>query len=335
MKSMIASSLLLCAGLGAQATTVELHTQSDVAVVANAGSKTAHDSVAKNTKIKNLRVHANLSSSNNYYMSVTSLAYPNGSGRGVNIIERGYCRGKTTDTGGTSSSLASTGAKIGSHSYLMIVKGKPGTKGHITWTWHSKGALGANMTGELDIGNDNTVEFKGKANEALFKKYPVTLGSTPLVIKITTHGTLVGTNAYSDWVNYFADYFINFVPDETTKTSFAIYGSSCGPVLTGNATTVSGAHQIKLTMVSGFPNAFAISAIGNQQLNLPLGGGCSLLSNALTLALLKSDATGMATESYKIPSTSKMMSYHQFLPIQLQGANLILKASNGLNFVAK
>jgi hypothetical protein len=100
------------------------------------------------------------------YASIPVLGYVNGVGTGANLLERGYCRGSKSVIGGTSSSTSKAGAVQGAHSYILKVIGAKGTAGSVYVNWHTKAVLGATVSGTVDIGNDNSVEFTGKANVA-------------------------------------------------------------------------------------------------------------------------------------------------------------------------
>jgi hypothetical protein len=217
----------------------------------------------------------------------------------------------------------------GAHSYILKVIGAKGTAGSVYVNWHTKAVLGATVSGTVDIGNDNSVEFTGKANVAERKNFPMVLGSTPLEIKITLDAKVQGTGNYADYVNYFIDCFIGFTVDQTTTCTVTPYGQGCGPVLSGGSQLVGNDHVVLLKCTGGFPNGWAIPTIGTRSINLPLPGNCSLLSNALVLTLLKSDNAGVTSETFKIRSTDLVKSYHQFLPIDLFNNQLVLKTSNG------
>ena len=77
-------------------------------------------------------------------------------------------------------------------------------------------------------------------------------------------------------------------------------------------------------------NGFALSFVGTNKLNLPFGGGCTLLANAVVITVLKTDAKGDALESWKVPLTEVVQSYHQVLPVGIKGKDLVIKASNGV-----
>ena len=340
MRSLTLAALFLALPAAAQSTTtLELWTASDISAFATDGTTTDFETVAKNTQLfgatKGINLWPKVSVSKVSYSSIPVLAYTNYAGTGVNLMERGYCRGAKTVMGGSSNSTSKANVVQGPHTYIIKVKGTKGTPGAVYVNWHSKAELGAKISGTVDIGNDNSVEYVGKANVADRKSFPMVLGSKPLEIKVTIDGSVQGTGKYEDWVNYFVDCFIGFTEDKTTKCTLTPYGKGCGPVLQGGSQLIGNDHVVQLKCTSGFPNGWAIHTIGTQAINLQLPGNCSLLSNAVVLTLLKSDNTGMTSESFKIRSTNVLTSYHQFLPIDVFNNQLILKASNGIKLECK
>lgn len=326
-----------------QEPTKELYTLSDVAVLASAGGKTAHDAVAAKTQILGstpygwspLSIKAYLSDSATYYQSHSTTAYPSSSAVGCLVMERGYCRGKATEFGGTSAALNPAGAILGPHSFLLVIKGKAGTKGTLSVSWHSKADPVASATGHVDIGNDSSIEYAGLSNTAERKEFPVTLGANPLEVKIQTHTSLTGTGVYADWVDLFIDCSVYFTEDKSTTCTLTPYGAGCGPQLAGGSVAVGNNHVISLMLTGGYANGFALSFVGTQALNLPIGGGCSLLSNAVVVSVLKTDAKGECLETWKVPLTKLATAYHQMLPIGIKGNDLVFSASNGMKLECK
>ena len=338
------ASLFLAAAaaapLGAQnAPTIELYTDSAVAAFATDGTTTDFETVPAKTQLfgatKGINMWPKVSSSGKAYASIPVLAYTNHAGTGVNLLERGYCRGGKGVAGGTSSSTSKTSIKQGPHSYIVRIVGQKGTAGAVYVSWHSKAVLGAKIGGTVDIGNDNSVEYTGKANVAERKTFPYVLGSKPLEIKVTIDGSVQGTGKYDDYVNYFVDCFVGFTVDRTTKCTLTPYGKGCGPTLQGGSQLIGNDHVVQLKCTGGFANGWALHIIGTQAIKLSLPGNCDLLSNALVLTLIKADNSGTSSESFKIRSTDRVTSYHQFLPMDVFNNQLILKASNGIKLECK
>ena len=334
---LVAALLAAPAALFAQDPQVSLQTATDVAALTTLGSQTDFKVVPRNTPIPsvsksvNLKVH--LDNKAGGYTTIYTMAYPNYAGTGVNVMERGYMRGLKGDQGGTSASAQAGGARLGAHSYLMTVTGNPGTLGRFVMSWHSKGELGASMKGAFDIGDDNQVEWSGggTGTVALRREFPMSIPkSGRIVVRLTTEGVAPGSGSYQDWVNYFTDFFVSYLPDKSTKCTATKYGTGCGPTLTPLVVTGQNNHVVNLMLAGAYPNAFALSFIGTQSLNIPLGGGCTLLANGVVIKVHQTDAKGEALESWKIPLTEIIRSHHQFLPLDLQGANLVFKATNGV-----
>jgi hypothetical protein len=279
MRSPLLASLfaiLPAATLVAQSSVqVELWTDSAVSAIASDGTTTDFEMVPAKTQLVGAAGRVNLwpkvSNSGVSYASIPVLGYVNGVGTGANLLERGYCRGSKSVIGGTSSSTSKAGAVQGAHSYILKVIGAKGTAGSVYVNWHTKAVLGATVSGTVDIGNDNSVEFTGKANVAERKNFPMVLGSTPLEIKITLDAKVQGTGNYADYVNYFIDCFIGFTVDQTTTCTVTPYGQGCGPVLSGGSQLVGrprGTADIRRHQAVGRPQALARQAVDLRSLPL-------------------------------------------------------------------
>lgn len=332
------AALATLTGLAAQTPVITLETATDVAVLAKTAGLQDHKAVPPNTPIpggtKSLNLIARVQK-DKFYASATTLAYPQPMGQSVAILERGYARGdqQLGDAAGTSASPQAAGAVFGAHSFLMKIQAPPGTKGTVSVSWHHKGDLGAWAKGSVDIGDDANPEWSGggPGHDAFVKRFPAAVDKNGLlVVRLTTEAQAPGSGNTADWVNYFIDLFVGFAPESAATCTITPYGSGCGPVLAGGAVTTGGRHVITLLMTGGFPNSFALALTGTQALNLSLGGGCYLLSNGVAVALLPTDAQGDATQVWKVPVSLPGRSFHQFLPIALQGQSLVLQASNGL-----
>ncbi|MEZ5988042.1 MAG: hypothetical protein R3F30_02745 [Planctomycetota bacterium] len=344
MKSTITllAGALLVAPLAAQTTNVQatVKTLTPVAVLSQVGTTQKFEGWAANTNIGkspySMNMVQSISASPEYASSIC-LAYPQYYGNSVAILERGYARGATTTTGGTSASASATGAGWGAHSFLITITGPANTAGELSVSWHSKeDPTTTSIQGWIDIGNDNSVEWNPKGTMADRRTWKMTLGASPVVVKVTVQGIARGTGNALDYQDYFTDCFVGFFEDQTTTVSVTSYGAGCGgAALNGSSVLVGQEHVFTLKCTGGFANAWAISAVGNAQLGLPLPGGCSLLSNAVVLTLLKADAQGVSGEIFKSRSTKAFTSYHQYLPIDLVGNTLVLRATNGLKVVSQ
>ena len=103
--------------------------------------------------------------------------------------------------------------------------------------------------------------------------------------------------------------------------------SSCGPQLTVTFRPLGGGNQrLDLTATGLHPNAITILAFGDQQVNVPLGGGCLLLQNVIWNEIHMSDATG---------SFSWGRSWPQSVPgaYYMQMGSLVVNASNQLELL--
>jgi hypothetical protein len=323
---------LLGAPILAQTATVRLATHTDVAVVAAAGGQSDHEVIAAGTAIPGVgtvSLRASVDPVGDPYAGFITIAYPQIGGLSVAVLERGYARGTARESGGTSASLLAAGATTGPHEFLMTIAAAPGTPGTLRISWNAQAELGATVSGAIDVGNDGSFEWTGGAGTrgAIL---PMTVGAQPTAVRIVTDGAAAGTGSSADWVNYFADLFVRFDEDVATTCTFTGYGTSCGPTLAGSAQTVGTEHVVTMTMRNGFAGALALAFAGDQRLALGFGGGCSLLCNATIATVVSIDATGTAQETYRLPYTTIGRAWFQMLPVTLQGQNLVITASNGV-----
>lgn len=323
--------VLSCGAVTAQGVQVSVAADSAVGVVAQVGAQAAHDAVAPGTAIgrypQNLDLSARIQAPE--YASSVTLSYPQPAGSSVAILHRSYARGAATTHAGTSSAAAPTGAGQGACSFLVTVTGAPGTTGDLVLSWHGSADAGCRMNGALDVGADGTVEWTGGVGY-LGHRARVTLGSSPLVARVTIDGEARGTGNSADFVDVFVDCFVRFEVDQTSSCNFSIYGQSCGPVLTGAAQTINGRHVLTMSLAGGFPNAQVLAIAGDQQLALPLGLQCFLHSNLEYAQVLSTNGAGAAQDVHSIPSTATGTLYFQMLPIDVQGGQVVLRATNGV-----
>lgn len=116
------------------------------------------------------------------------------------------------------------------------------------------------------------------------------------------------------------------------KCAVTPYGQGCGPKLDAGVSKVGNNNVVAWKLSGGFKNSFAINVIGTQALDLKLGGGCSLLSNALVLTIVQTDANGAWSDSDVLP-LHNLQTFHQMLPFELRGQNIVLQATNGQKLV--
>lgn len=331
MRSLPILIALSCSAVTAQGVQVSVAADSPVGVVANVGAQSVHDGVPAGTAIgrypQNLDLSARIQTPE--YASSVTLSYPQPAGSSVAILHRSYARGATTTHAGTSGSASPAGATQGACSFLVTVTGAAGTTGDLVLSWHASADAGCRMNGALDVGADGSVEWTGGVGY-LSHRARVTLGSQPLVARVTLDGQAVGTGVNADFVDVFVDCFVRFEVDQTSSCNFSIYGQSCGPVLTGAAQTVNGRHVLTMSLAGGFPNAQVLAIAGDQQLALPLGLQCLLLSNVEYAQVLSTNGAGAAQDVHSIPATSTGTLFFQMLPIDVQGGQLILRATNGV-----
>jgi len=308
-----------------------------LAVVARASSQSAYDSAAKDATFKPsrpLRASARVQPPNGSYSGSTTIAQVSSFVAMGSVFERHYARGAVTDGGGTSASASANGATKGPHSVLLTFAGAPSTKGRVVVSFRANVQYGTNKSlnkGAVDIGNDNSVEWSGggSGSQAVTKEFPASLDKNGgLAVRLTTESAVFGTGDPRDFVNCWSELYVTFKAADQGKCTVQPYGKGCGPKLDAAVATISNNNVVVWKLTGGFKNGFAVNIVGTQALNLQLGGGCSLLANAVVLTLVKTDANGEWKNSDIVPMRN-FTSYHQSLPIDVVNNTLILKASNG------
>lgn len=246
----------------------------------------------------------------------------------MNFWERASVRGATTDSAGSSASTSAAGATFGAHAILCTFRNAPGTAGRIRLSFRASAAATGTTGVALDIGNDGTVELQSATS--VLQDFPFTFGASGAVtVRLASECRTDGDGA-GNWMASWTEAWIGFQPDLTATCTLTSYGQGCGPVATGSE-MVMGTNRVLTMLVTGcFPNAPVIAVAGTQQLNVPLPGGCALLSNGTNISIVGADANGVATESWVVPATAVGTSWHQFVPIDLQNGLLVITASNGV-----
>ncbi|MEZ6035973.1 MAG: hypothetical protein R3F29_00740 [Planctomycetota bacterium] len=269
------------------------------------------------------------------YLSATTIVYPTLSyqgGAGFNFFERANVRGSVQDEAGTSASAVATGATFGSHEVLATFSAAPGTVGHVKVSWRNNATtVGASGTtgARVDVGDDGVFEVDQAAAGEF--SIPFTFGASGQVVVRVGNECRSRGDGTSATVYTWTEMWVGFQPDLTATCTFTNYGQGCAGVqAAGNELVVGNTRTIFMLATGCYPGSPAIVAIGSQQLALPLLNGCSLLSNAESLALVAADGAGNATASWSIPVTVVGTTFVQFLPIADVGGLLAIRASNGV-----
>jgi hypothetical protein len=107
-------------------------------------------------------------------------------------------------------------------------------------------------------------------------------------------------------------------------------GESCGPNLAVTFTPIGGGNnRIDLLATGLHPNAITVLAFGDQPWNVPLGGGCLLLHNAIWSELHVSSSTGSFGWGRSWPVTVPGSYYMQFASVILDAQdNLVVRSTN-------
>ncbi|MBK8979916.1 MAG: hypothetical protein IPM29_28800 [Planctomycetes bacterium] len=335
-RSVTALIALVSPGL-AQQTTVVARTDGDVAVLAQGGGQSDFDHVPPGTPIGTGSLILDLSAridiaTPRTYLSAMTFAYPTQpylDGIGVNFFERAYARGLTTDLCGTSASPASNGAQTGSHALLLTFANVPGTRGKVMLSFRASPGTTGTVGATLDIGNDGTLELR-TAQAGSFE-FPVTMPSSgTLDVRVGNECHVTGSGNVADFQSCWTEIWAGFRPDRTASCTIASYGQGCGPLASATEAVVGTSRVVTFLVTGAFPRDPVIAVTGSGPLNLPLPGGCSLLSTVEVAVLVTADAAGLATHTMVVPATLTGTTHHQFAPVTLQGQNLVLTTSNGI-----
>jgi hypothetical protein len=334
---LLAASLLIPLPAAAQITgTMKL--DSDAGVYASAGNQDDFDADATGTPVPpsqwTWRLGAQASSgSGATAISASQSVWGNcRATNGGNMGMTGLLRGTPSDTTHLTPSTSKNGTP-GAIAFLGEMQGPANRTGVLRLSWQTLFKYSATAQATVDVDNDSTIDWTGTDTQGGVKgtDLPAAFDANgKLVFRITMSGSMAGAGqfVYSSVYTRLAWSFVEPINASCTVTA---YGQGCqGVQATGVVTPFPNHHLISLQVTGGFPNGFVVETVGNQSMNLPLLGSCALLSNALVLLVRQADAQGSYSHSYQVSKFTGSMSYHQYLPIELQGNALVIKASNGL-----
>lgn len=340
LATLLAASPLLAQ---TQSITTDLRLLSPAGALATAGSNSDFQSSPANTVIGpspwtwRLRASATSGSGATGLSASSSMwAVRNYDNNGVQMGMTGLTRGGKTEKGLFIPGTSKTG-KPGAISFLVTFTGKPASKGAIQLTWQSLLQYGTGtVAATADLGNDNSVEWSGGDLKGSIKtvNLPVTFDSNgKAVLKLTMDGTTTGAGQFT-YSSLYGRLTAKFIDSNAGKCTVTAYSSGCaGAQVAAGVLSIGNNHVVNLKMTGGYPNAYVVEAVGNQQTNLTLPGNCSLLCNAVVILVHGTDAKGEYSTTHQISKYTALTAYHQFLPIDLQNGQLVVKATNGLKIV--
>ncbi len=327
-----------------QSITTDLKLLSAAGALATAGSSSDFQSAPANTVIGpspwtwRLRASATQGSGATGLSASSSMwAVRNTDNNGIQMGMTGLTRGGNTEKGLFIPDTSKNG-KPGAISFLMTLTGTANSQGAIQLTWQSLLQYGTGtVAASADIGNDNSVEWSGGDIKGSIKtaNLPVTFDSNgKIVVKLTMDGTTTGAGQFT-YSSLYGRLTAKFIDQNAGKCTATAYGSGCGGAqVAAGVLSLGNNHVINLKMTGGFPNAYVVEAVGNQQTTLTLPGNCSLLCNAVVVLVHATNAQGEYSTAHQISKYTAMTAYHQFLPIDLQNGQLVIKATNGLKIVS-
>ena len=225
--------------------------------------------------------------------TLSTYGYVNG--QGVTVVGlSGLARGTKSDTAYMTPTTTAPG-QPGALEFVMRLKSSPSSEGALPVSWQSLLKNNATAAASVDVDDDKTVEWTGGDTGGSFK-------SAIIPVAFDAKGELLA------------------------RLTLA------GPVLGAGQYLYSSTYgRLDVRFIDA--NAFALEAIGNAQQSIPLPGGCTLLSNAISILVHKTDANGELQIARKVSTFRNLSTLHQFLPLTLKGKDLALRASNGLRIV--
>jgi hypothetical protein len=327
----------------AQSVTTDFKLLSAAGALATAGSNSDFDSSPANTAIGpstwtwRLQASANgTSGGSSVATSMSMWATRNNDNNGVQLGMTGLTRGGSTEQGRFLPSI-NQNAQPGPIDFLMTMTGTPSAQGAIQVTWQSLLKGTATVAASIDIGNDNSAEWQGGDVQASIKsaQLPVAFDAQgKIVVKLSLDGTITGAGPFV-YSNVYGRLTARFMDASAGKCTITPYGSGCGgAAVAASVLPIGNDHVISLKLTGGFANAFVVEAVGTQAISLPLPAGCSLLCNAQTVLVHPTNAQGEYATTHKVSKFVAITAYHQFLPVDMQGNQLVLRASNGLKIVS-
>lgn len=337
VSSVLAAVALVSLPATAQSSNV-MRLDTDAGQFATAGGQSDFSSSPKNSQIPpirwtwRLRAQVTKGSGASALSAMQSIWANADTVNGGSMGMSGLARGTSKELTHTTPSLQKTG-KPGAIGFLARMNGQKNLKGVIRVSWQTLFKGQAASTSTIDIGNNKVIEWTGKdtGGGVASVDLPAAFDNNgDLVLRITLGGSMqaVGQFVYS---SIYSRLTWKFVQPKTASCKITSYGKGCqGVSATGVVTNFPNHHLISLKVAGGFKNSHVLETVGNNTLNLPLPGGCSLLSNALVILLHKTDANGEYQHDYTVSKFQSSLSFHQYLPIEFVGNKLVIKASNGL-----
>jgi hypothetical protein len=334
----LVAGLAIASAAFSQQTTHHTQTLGPVATLVTTPGQAVLDFVAAGTPVGSGPQSLNLSTriDQGTYVSSTTIAYPtlpHDDGIGLNFFERAYARGATTDACGTASATGAAGAQLGPHSLLLTFADVPGTRGKLIFQFRASAGTTGTVGAALDIGNDGNFEVQAGAATTL--EFSLTIPSSgALLVRVDNECHVAGAGS-SSFQSCWTELWVGFRPDRTATCTISNYGQGCGPAATGTDTVIGSNRVLTVLITSAFPQEPVIAITGANRIQLPLPGGCALLSSLDVAQLVVADANGLATHSMVMPATLVGTSFHQFVPVRLQGQNLVIQTSEGVQVACR
>lgn len=321
-------------------TTLSIVTDGPFGAGAAAGAQSAVDGIPTGSTVggfpNNLSLRGRVDLPTGAYASSTTLAYPTqpyAGGAGLNFFERAYARGTSAEQSGSVASAAGPVGAFGPHALLATFQAAPGTVGKIVFSYRVGPYATSTTSGSIDVGNDGTVEASG-AGASTSQEVPFTFGPSGSVdVRITNECHVTGTGNVQDFAYAWTEIWVGFRPDLNATCTISSIGQGCNGLSESASETTAGANRVLNFVLSGAaPGSVAISMFGSTQLGLALPGaaGCTLLTNADVFGLVTVGATGIGVDTLVIPMTTTGRVYHQYLPLDVVGGNLVLATTNAI-----
>lgn len=337
-KLIVAASLSLVAPVAAQTLNAELRAATNVGVFAKTSTATDYEFLKQDTLIApSAKVQAMVMGA-----SATTAATLNPITGGIAVIvtEQGAAGGHDhqTSSAGTSPSNDPRAFRPGPHSFLLRVLLRADAQAKVMIGFEGKvSSTGAAAGVAVDIGDDNSVEFKQAADGlSHHQNFTAKAGNRGLMIRITTNGLVeqkgMGMSSYS------AALKVAVLADTSGggRCVFTSYGHGCGPELGGAELHSEKGTLVAFKTIHAHPNGIGAFVLGNQRAELQFAGTrCYLLVIPVLLLPHAVDEQGHSVQMFPLPVRLEARIQTQDVLFYRADRGFHVESTNGVELACK
>ncbi len=238
-----------------------------------------------------------------------------------------------TSMGNANSTTDAKGGKPGAVTLAYMFKGKAATKGKLTVSLSGYASKGNTASVSVKIGTstykwDNTMKRFSKTLD-------VTIPAAGLAVSVTGNGA--GALKGKGRSYYSARAYVSFTPAASSGgigTCKVVKGTnSCGPILTGTVgKPVFGRHSVTLALSKAPISSFGLLLYSPDGKTVAMKNKCILFSKVVGFGLVRTDKTGAAKTTLRIPGKKDMKFWVQDAILKF-GKTPELVTSNTLGIV--